>query len=428
TLAQAESAQRSYIITGLDAYLETYREMIIAAQQNLEQLKDLTTDNPEQLRRVALMQPEMMDRLASLEEGIATRDREGLEGARTYVLTGRGKRQMDRIRELEAAMEKSELALLQQRKKESRASYVTTLVTLGLATALGLGLVATGYTLAWREVVTRRRSAAALVRANDLLEQRVLERTDDLALANQSLRHSNQELEQFASIASHDMQEPLRKIQAFGDRLQTHCGGELGEQGRDYLARMLASAGRMRALIDALLTFSRVTTKAQPFVEVDLAAVTADVLADLDSLIHRNGGTVEVGPLVCLEADALQMRQLFQNLIGNGLKFFRPGVPPLVRVTSRLLPADDGSQSPQVEISVADNGIGFEEVYLDRIFELFQRLHGRNEYEGTGMGLAICRKIVLRHGGNLTARSAPDAGATFLITLPLRQPEKGTSG
>jgi light-regulated signal transduction histidine kinase (bacteriophytochrome) len=243
--------------------------------------------------------------------------------------------------------------------------------------------------------------------------------------ANESLQRSNRELEQFASVASHDLQEPLRKIQAFGDRLQTRCAPELGEQGRDYLARMLSSATRMRSLIDALLSFSRVTTKAQPFTLVKLGATAEDVVSDLEDRIQRTNGRVEIGPLPTLEADPSQMRQLFQNLIGNGLKFVRPNEPPIVEVASRVLPPEEGS-AECCEITVRDNGIGFEEVYLDRIFELFQRLHGRQEYEGTGMGLAICRKIVERHGGSITARSAPGEGATFLIRLPLQQENRGT--
>jgi signal transduction histidine kinase len=179
----------------------------------------------------------------------------------------------------------------------------------------------------------------------------------------------------------------------------------------------------MRSLIDALLTFSRVTTKAQPFVPVDLAATAEEAISDLEERIHRTNGRVELGPLPTIEADPLQMRQLLQNLIGNGLKFTRPGAPPVVKVASRQLsPAErNGDSVPSWEISVSDNGIGFEEVYLDRIFELFQRLHGRQEYEGTGMGLAICRKIVQRHGGTITARSMPERGATFLVHLPQRQ-------
>jgi PAS domain S-box-containing protein len=258
------------------------------------------------------------------------------------------------------------------------------------------------------------------------LQQEVDERrrAEELARSTAAeLARSNGELEKFAYVASHDLQEPLRKIQAFGDRLRTRFRGELGEQGRDYLDRLLGSAGRMRRLIDDLLSFSRVATKGQPFARVDLAVLAEVVLADLEERIQETGAAVDVGPLPTIEADPTQMRQLLQNLIGNALKFHRPGVPPTVAIRSEVLPPADGPDDRMVcRLTVTDNGIGFDEKYLDRIFQVFQRLHGRQDYEGTGVGLAICRKIVERHGGEITAQSSPGAGSTFIVTLPTRQP------
>ncbi|MGI8955595.1 MAG: sensor histidine kinase [Chthoniobacterales bacterium] len=422
SLAEAESYQRSYLITADRSYLEPYRSAVASVRVYLDQVKKLTVDNPSQQQRLTRLAPMIGTRLASLQAGIEIRDTEGVEEARRYVQAGKGRREMNSIRGEVDEMVKTELHLLALRETESAVSYHTAVVTQWTTTLLGLGLVLAAYLLAKRELDTRRRGTEALARANDELEGRVLARTTDLGEANESLQRSNRELEQFASVASHDLQEPLRKIQAFGDRLQTRCAAELGEQGRDYLVRMLASATRMRSLIDALLSFSRITIKAQPFAPVDLAATADEVVSDLEDRIQRMGGRVEVGPLPSVEADPLQMRQLFQNLIGNGLKFARPDVPPVVKVMSRLLnQSEENGPIPRCEISVCDNGIGFEEVYLDRIFELFQRLHGRQEYEGTGMGLAICRKIVERHGGTITAQSSPGSGANFLVTLPLRQ-------
>jgi len=236
---------------------------------------------------------------------------------------------------------------------------------------------------------------------------------DAAGVATVELRRSNAELEKFAYIASHDLQEPLRKIRAFGDRLRDKFRPQLGDQGQDYLDRMLSSAGRMSRLIDDLLTFSRVATHAHPFEPVDLTAITRDATADLENRANLTGGRIEVGDLPAANADPTQMRQLMQNLIGNALKFHRPGVPPVVKVTGRLVGA------AACEIRVEDNGIGFDEKYLDRIFEVFQRLHGRDDYEGTGIGLAICKKIVDRHGGTLTAHSRPGEGAAFVVTLPV---------
>jgi PAS domain S-box-containing protein len=233
------------------------------------------------------------------------------------------------------------------------------------------------------------------------------------------LRRSNEELEQFAYVASHDLQEPLRKIQAFSDRLQSQCASALSGPGLEYLERIVSAAGRMRALIDGLLTYARVTTRARPFVPVNLDEVAAGVVDDLAALVHRTGGAVEIGELPAIEADPLQMRLLLQNLIANGLKFHREGVPPRIVVNAELEPSPtDGSTA--CRLTVADNGIGFESKYAERIFQMFQRLHGRSQYDGTGIGLAICKKIVDRHGGAIVPHSRPGEGTTFEVTLPVR--------
>jgi len=276
-----------------------------------------------------------------------------------------------------------------------------------------------------------------LAAAHAALSKEIAEREraqEQLKKTAAELARSNAELEQFAYVASHDLQEPLRKIQAFGDRLQSKCGEGIGERGRDYLERMQNAAQRMQRLINDLLDYSRVTSRAQPFTAVDLDAVIQEVLSDLEVRIEQTKAAVEVGDLPTLEADPRQMQQLLQNLLGNALKFHRPGVPPVVRVFSRsgggeaVPPGEKTAEDSYCQIIVEDNGIGFEEKYLDRIFKPFQRLHGRSEYEGTGMGLAICHKIVNRHGGHITARSTPEQGTTFIVSLPLKQPQGEPAG
>jgi light-regulated signal transduction histidine kinase (bacteriophytochrome) len=239
------------------------------------------------------------------------------------------------------------------------------------------------------------------------------------------LERSNRELEQFAYVASHDMQEPLRKIQAFGERLQTKYADALPDTASDYIERMRSAAERMRHMVAVLLDYSRISSTGQHFTPVDLAQVTREAVSDLEVSIEQAGGRVEVGDLPLIEADALQLRRLLLNLIGNGLKFHRPDTPPLVKVHGARVEAADPAAEERVQITVEDNGIGFEEKHLDRVFEPFQRLHGRDEYEGTGIGLAICRKIVERHGGSITARSAPGHGTTMIATLPVRQARQG---
>jgi PAS domain S-box-containing protein len=248
-------------------------------------------------------------------------------------------------------------------------------------------------------------------------ETTLLEQADKLS-------RSNAELEQFAYVASHDLQEPLRKIQAFGDRLKTKYEAGLGPEGMDYLTRMQNAAARMQILIQDLLSLSRVTSNPKPFASVDLGDVIRTVVSDLEMRINDAAGRVDIGTLPVIFGDRGQMAQLFQNLIGNGLKFRKPGESPVVKIESEMQALASGA--PGWQITVQDNGIGFDEKYRDRIFQIFQRLHGRSEYEGTGIGLAICRKIVDRHGGVITAHSSPGAGAKFIILMP--QPgDMGTS-
>ena len=243
---------------------------------------------------------------------------------------------------------------------------------------------------------------------------------DQLERSNVELQRSNAELEQFASVASHDLQEPLRKVQTFGDQIERRFGEQMPPDAIDYLRRMRSSANRMSTLIEDLLRFSRVTTHARPPQTVDLTRVAREVTSDLDALLQETHGRVDIGRLPSVQADPLQMRQLMQNLIANGIKFHRPGISPEVVVR--------GAQPPEpgmMAFTVSDNGIGFENQYADRIFRVFERLHPRDEFEGTGIGLALCRKIVERHGGTIVAEGRPGEGSTFTVTLPVHQRAPG---
>lgn len=273
----------------------------------------------------------------------------------------------------------------------------------------------------------------ALVEEKEALESRVKSRTRQLQETNEGLeaeverrrsaeielQRSNQELQDFAYAASHDLQEPLRKIQAFGDILENEFSDQLGE-GAEYLSRMHAAAGRMSKLIEDLLAFSRVTTKQPEPSKIDLNDILDDVISDLENRIKTTNGTVHVDELPVVLADPTHMRQLFQNLIGNALKFHREGVDPEVKVSCSTSKSDDS----MYEIIISDNGIGFDKKYAERIFGVFQRLHGRDSYEGTGIGLAICRKIVTRYGGTITAEGMSEKGTTFTINLPKVAKEK----
>ena len=266
--------------------------------------------------------------------------------------------------------------------------------------------------------------------SRDALAKEVTERRraeEDLAVRADELRRSNTELTQFLSVASHDLQEPLRKVQAFGDLLARKSRDSLTGDSLAHLERMQASAARMQNLIQDLQAFSRIATQTRTHVSVDLTDAAQRALSDLETQLKETGGRAEVGELPTIDADPALMQELLRNLVSNGLKFHRPGEPPIVKVEAHLLDGRENGAPRGVaadklwELTVEDNGIGFDEKYLDRIFTVFQRLHGDDGYQGTGMGLALCQKIVERHGGNITARSEPGHGATFVVRLPVKQ-------
>ena len=264
----------------------------------------------------------------------------------------------------------------------------------------------------------------ASLRIKNLLEMRLLHQRvqmhsqileEQVQYRTAELERSAEELTNFAYIASHDLQEPLRKIIAFGDRLVVKFGSVLNDTGKDYIERMQKSALRMKGLIDDLLQFSRVTMRSAPFQEIDLNEVISEVLSDLEVQVERTKGRVEVDNLPKIEGGKFQMRQLFQNLISNGLKYHSDEVAPVIKVKYA------GFDKDLEEIHIQDNGKGFDEKHLDRIFRPFERLHGHSEYGGTGMGLAICYKIVEHHKGHITAKSQPNEGATFIVKLPSKK-------
>ncbi len=239
----------------------------------------------------------------------------------------------------------------------------------------------------------------------------------------EDLERSNRDLLDFANIASHDMREPLRKILIFGDLLETRYTPVLDERGRDYIHRMGEAARRMQALLTGLLAYSRISTKGEPFSEVNLDEVAKNVLAHFEVQIEEQKAQIQLEKLPTIQADETQMHQLLQNLISNALKFHAPDRAPIVQISYHTIRPEstaDGRppQDPRLEIHISDNGIGFDEKYKGKIFLPFQRLYGRSQFEGTGLGLAICEKIVTRHGGCITAQSKPGQGSTFIISLP----------
>ncbi len=272
------------------------------------------------------------------------------------------------------------------------------------------------------EIEIRKAAEQQLLQANETLEFKVAERTRELIAKNQQLEFTNHELQQFTWVVSHDLKEPLRKIEIFIRILQEKYL-LADEKAHDYIHRTIRSAERMRQLITDLLEYSRLSSDAVTET-TDLNEILGEVLADFDYVIEQKKARIESGPLPQINGVPGQLRQIFQNLISNSLKFAQSDQPPVIQISSRRIATRDFSGAPDpdgpfVTISISDNGIGFEEHYLDKIFKIFQSLNDRNSYEGTGIGLAIVKKIIEKHNGLITAESRPGHGARFVMVLPV---------
>jgi PAS domain S-box-containing protein len=252
---------------------------------------------------------------------------------------------------------------------------------------------------------------------------------EELRNAIDELQRSNKELEEFAYVASHDLQEPLRKISTFSGRLMERFDETLKDEGKLYLERIMASAGNMRTLIDNLLEFSRISRTKQPFVPLNLNFVLHQVKSDLELNIEETETRIDADSLPVIDGSLSQMKQLFNNIINNAIKFRKPGEVPVIDITSSRLSLESRQRfnldraKNYCSIRFTDNGIGFESEYATRIFQIFQRLHGKSEYPGSGIGLAICKKIVDRHHGSMFAENIEGRGACFTVILPCKEKE-----
>ncbi len=405
---------QSYRLSGLAWQAVAESQITPELAEETEDAKDRLQSAREELEQLHLDRPER-SALQEIDEALVTY-KEALDEELRLVETGQVNQALEMDEELvDPSFE--ELKEVLQRASESagaNAQQHNRFANWGSALAFTLAACLIGL-LFW--LFERARRSAELFRVESLETQNTL------------LQRSNRELRDFVRVASHDLQEPLRKVRTFGDRLRSKYSDVLDDRGRDYLQRMERALARMQNLMEDLLALSRVTTtQGKPFEPaVDLKEVADEVISDLGISVERTGGRVEVGKLPVIEADRSQMHQLLQNLIGNALKFHKEGETPVVRVYGRPLDKrGDNSNgkdraSSKAQITVEDNGIGFDEEYLEQIFVPFQRLHGRDTYEGTGMGLAICRRIVERHGGDITAESVCGLGTKFVVTLPVEQ-------
>jgi len=255
---------------------------------------------------------------------------------------------------------------------------------------------------------------------NEIHERERIEMT--LRHKTEELARSNRDLDQFASVAAHDLQEPLHSIQVFLDLLRGKYGSAMDEHGQGYLDRVKKAAGRMQQLIQGLLVYSRVDSQHTDEEPLALREVVDDILSDLSAHIEELQAVVQVGELPTVHGNAFQIRQLLQNLLGNALKFHQPGVPPVIHISGTIIQdrrqTGSGKSGLLCQIEIQDQGIGIPSEQLDKIFGMFKRLHRKDEYEGTGIGLAVCRRIVDQCGGAISVRSKPGEGSTFIVTIP----------
>lgn len=444
----ASAELRGYLLTRGQLFKESYESQRDSLEGEIADLAELVRGNPQQEFRVDQIRRLSRDWQAYARTSVTAMM--SPDDSAEPLQVQHGKTLVDFIDSTLDSLVEEEKQVLEVRVgnvQETSSLIIASVFVLSLLIGAMLAMfgfrtvrrVADQYAVALEATDTAKQH---LAEANERLEQRVIERTAALTGANEALsdeiqtriqaeaqlseaadqlRRSNRELEDFAYVASHDLQEPLRKIRAFGDRLQARHAESLPEEATDYLDRMRSAAQRMQRLIEDLLTFSRVTTRAQPFLPTDLGILAREALVDLEARIEESDASIQIDPLPEIDCDRSQMGQVFQNLIANALKFQPDGQRPEVSVTSEVTPPHGEETGPYVVLRFRDNGIGFDEKYLDRIFTPFQRLHARNEYEGTGIGLAVCRKIVERHRGTITAQSAPGEGTTFILRLPVRK-------
>lgn len=413
-ITEVETGERGFLASSGDPiYLKAYDNALLEFPEELDSLRKLVADNPPQLQNLDSLSKRLEMKIEMAGQQVdAVKAKLPLSIARTYMMLGISR--MDRVNEQIKTMNDIEQNWFNICSKSAEASFRNTIVGIFTVSLLVFVTLILSYNVLENELNTRQATEDQLRAYEDELQDKI-----------QLLEVSNEELERFAFVASHDMQEPLRKIQSFGYLLRDRYGSDLRPEAMVYLNKILQSAERMSKMIKDLLNFSRISSKKEPYQMVQLAEVLDGVLNDQELTIKAVGATFDIGQLGEIEAVQSQMDHLFANLISNALKFTRPDQVPLITITGEEVEADAYEElipgKKYYKITVGDNGIGFNEKYVDHIFKIFQRLHGKNSYEGTGIGLAICKRIVSYHKGLITAQSQPNVGTTFIIILPEKQ-------
>ncbi len=406
-LKEAESGQRGFLLSGDSLFLQTFNNSKLKLDSLIKDLKLLTIDNLVQTHKIDTLTMLIQKRYELMNILIHLVSTNNIKNEDMILSLRIGKNVMDQISGVIERSQKEEEDLLFIRNKVKDSITTLTPFYILLFTFFSLILILVSYFILIREFKKK------------IIVQK------DLENKIEELNRSNNELEQFAYVASHDLQEPLRKIRSFGDRLVYKHSDLLDEDGKFNIQKMQDAAIRMQKLIDDLLGFSRLVRSENKFELTNLNELVASVLNDMDEIIKSKKAKIKVEKLPLIFSVPSQMHQLFQNIINNALKFSRKEVPPEITIHYAIVKGNEIKDIKPSNLNeyfhrfiISDNGIGFDEQYLDRIFIIFQRLHGKMEYGGTGIGLAVSKKIVLNHAGYITAKSRPDSGSSFYIYIP----------
>lgn len=419
-LQDAESGKRGYLLSGNELHLEPYQVALTNMDAHITILLSLQSQLPAQQADIDTLIGLISQTRDEMEQVVNLSHPETTQDPYMVGQMDRGHALMSQVRDLVQSMETREYNRISAQRYDAMRSRRQVVFAIALATFTGLLLVGAVYILIQRATRRQQMDAEKLALTNEELEAIIKDRTLAIERYSQELQRSNRELQDFAFVASHDLQEPLRKIRAFGDRLNAILGDDQqNEQVVDYVRRMQAAADRMSLLIYDLLEFSRVSTRPSQFETISLQSALDDVLDTLSEFISAKGALIKADPLPSIDADPTQMRQLLQNLLANALKFTAPTVQPRIRIRAETFtPQGESDSGMWCRIKVSDNGVGFDPRFAGRIFTPFQRLHGRQEYSGSGIGLAVCRRVVERHGGAISATSKPGSGSVFTVELP----------